>query len=63
MIDGGVIANNPTDIALQEAESLWPTKPIGCIVSLGTGQGKEKEIYVNESMFRDHIGDAIRAAT
>mmetsp|Transcript_13873 Transcript_13873/g.34812 ORF Transcript_13873/g.34812 Transcript_13873/m.34812 type:complete len:755 (-) Transcript_13873:131-2395(-) len=37
-VDGAVVANNPSMIALQEARALWPGRPIGCLVSIGTGQ-------------------------
>lgn len=37
-VDGGLVANNPARIAIKEARLLWPNRPIGCIVSLGTGE-------------------------
>ena len=36
-IDGGVVANNPTEIAIFEAMRLWPGRRIS-VVSLGTGE-------------------------
>ena len=36
--DAAIVTNNPTMIALQEAQSLWPARPIGTIVSLGCGR-------------------------
>lgn len=38
LVDGGMIANDPTLVALQEASSLWPGRAIGLVVSLGTGE-------------------------
>ena len=35
--DGGLVANNPTAIALDEAEALFPGREIELVVSLGTG--------------------------
>jgi len=36
-VDGGMKANNPTWLALEEARRLFPDRRIGCIVSLGCG--------------------------
>jgi hypothetical protein len=37
-LDGGLVANNPSQYALIEARSMWPHRPIGMLVSVGTGQ-------------------------
>jgi len=37
-VDGGIVANNPSSIAVQEARAIWPGRPIGCIASIGTGE-------------------------
>ena len=37
-VDGGLNANNPCLHALYEASSIWPGRPVGCVLSLGTGK-------------------------
>lgn len=39
--DGGMVANDPTRIALEEAQALFPQRPLGLVVSLGTGATEE----------------------
>ena len=36
-IDGAARANNPIEQMMNEARSLWPSREIGCLISLGTG--------------------------
>ena len=35
-MDGAILANNPSTVALAEAELLFPGRPVECLVSLGT---------------------------
>ncbi|KAF3221154.1 hypothetical protein TWF106_006479 [Orbilia oligospora] len=42
-MDGGVWKNNPTEVALSEAEGLWPESKIDLVLSLGTGTQLQKE--------------------
>jgi hypothetical protein len=39
-IDGGLGRNNPSKVVLHEANSLFRTRPIGCLVSIGAGQAE-----------------------
>ena len=36
-IDGGLGRNNPSRVVLDEANTLFRDRPIGCLVSIGTG--------------------------
>jgi predicted acylesterase/phospholipase RssA len=36
--DGGLVANDPTAVALREAAALWPHRPVGLVLSLGCGR-------------------------
>jgi predicted acylesterase/phospholipase RssA len=39
-IDGGLGQNNPSRVVLDEVNALFRACPIGCLVSIGTGQAK-----------------------
>jgi len=42
-VDGGLVANNPSIIAYDEAVLIWGNRPVECILSLGTGSGNNAE--------------------
>jgi len=46
-IDGGMTANNPTEIGIFEAHNKWPDKYIDLILSVGTGIPDEGKGSVN----------------
>ncbi|KAF2190033.1 FabD/lysophospholipase-like protein [Zopfia rhizophila CBS 207.26] len=48
--DGGLVANNPTRLAIQEASEIWPGRSIGCLLSLGTG-----EVAPNQLVEKEHL--------
>jgi len=39
-IDAGLGCNNPSKLVLKEAQAIFPTHQIGCLVSIGTGQAE-----------------------
>ena len=41
--DGAIVANNPASIALLECRQLWPSFPLHCLVSLGSGTSTAME--------------------
>ena len=32
LTDGGLVANDPTMVAIQEAAALWPGRPLGLVL-------------------------------
>ncbi|KAK6917317.1 Patatin-like phospholipase domain [Dillenia turbinata] len=40
--DGAIVANNPTVLAVREAQFLWPDTRIDCLVSIGCGSTPTK---------------------
>jgi len=60
-IDGGLGRNNPSKLVLAEAKVVFPTRQIGCLVSIRTGQAEI--ISINKLGFLQQIfqTDVIKA--
>ncbi|KAH6666894.1 acyl transferase/acyl hydrolase/lysophospholipase [Halenospora varia] len=50
--DGGTGWNNPTREAMYEASVIWPNRPIGCLISLGTGEELPLQLVEVENLPR-----------
>ncbi|KAF2018530.1 FabD/lysophospholipase-like protein [Aaosphaeria arxii CBS 175.79] len=48
--DGATGWNNPTTLVISEVRQIWPDRPIGCLVSLGTGEEDPNQLVTAESL-------------
>ena len=60
--DGGLLANNPSAIALHEARMLFPHAPIACLASFGTGAFPVEQA-VRPGSWSSVVTTLVRAAT
>ena len=42
-VDGGLGYNNPIRVLIDETSHIWPSRQIGCIVSIGTGASVSRD--------------------
>jgi calcium-independent phospholipase A2-gamma len=59
--DGGIVASNPTAIAIHEARTLFPDVPIELVVSIGTG-GFTEERFSPKFGWDAIIGQIVNSA-
>ena len=43
LCDGCLVSNSPVSIALREAKTIWPNRPIGTVLSLGLESNKKED--------------------
>ena len=46
-VDGGLGHNNPSELALEEVQKIWPSVQRCCLVSIGTGRQKSVKFIEN----------------
>ena len=54
-IDGGPGWNNPSMEAIFEAHKIWPDRPIGCLLSVGTGLEKAIQLSDNDESSKSEM--------
>ncbi|KAH7355350.1 acyl transferase/acyl hydrolase/lysophospholipase [Rhexocercosporidium sp. MPI-PUGE-AT-0058] len=59
LVDGGLGHNNPSEHLINEAEKRWPGRPIGALVSIGTGKARSTRLA--KEMRRANAGKHFRA--
>jgi patatin-like phospholipase/acyl hydrolase len=63
-IDGGLGCNNPSKLVLKEAQVVFPTQQIGCLVSIGIGQAEVISIRTSgffQQIVPTDVNDALKA--
>ena len=53
-VDGGLGRNNPTAQVLEEAEVVYPTHQVACVISIGTGQANTVDLP-NPNFFERNV--------
>jgi hypothetical protein len=48
--DGGTGWNNPTRLVISEVRQIWPNRPIGCLISLGTGEEDPNQLVTVDNV-------------
>jgi len=54
-VDGSVVESNPTEVALFEANRLWPGRPVDVIVSIGCGVSSLQHPMTRPAVLRNGV--------
>lgn len=64
LLDGGMLVNNCAGVAHTEANLLWPNEPIQCLVSVGSGKFKPRDVMnVNATSLYEKAHGLVYSAT
>lgn len=64
LLDGGMLVNNCAGVAHAEANLLWPHEPIQCLVSVGSGKFKPRDVMnVNATSLYEKAHGLVYSAT
>lgn len=64
LLDGGMLVNNCAGVAHAEARLLWPDEPIQCLVSVGSGKFKPRDVMnVNATSLYEKAHGLVYSAT
>lgn len=58
--DGGTGWNNPAAEAIAEAHKIWPNRPIGCLLSIGTGLEKAVQLGLGNGSSSEAVSKLLR---
>lgn len=56
-MDGGMVANNPTLIALEEADTLWGIDNVSLVLSIGTGTAVQESVALSSLFLKQSVID------
>ncbi|KAL9094219.1 MAG: hypothetical protein Q9165_003359 [Trypethelium subeluteriae] len=62
-IDGGLRVNNPIWEMLSEAEHIWPSREIGCLLSIGTGVALAQGFELSKNSLHEVLERCTKIAT
>jgi hypothetical protein len=56
LLAGGLVANNPTELALCEAAEVFGPRPLACLVSIGSGHPLRTALNTDQTLRFEEVG-------